>query len=107
MNSTEIINAIINGDADDNLEGIVAATRERGQAKGRAVFHTVKVGDQARLKNLRPKYLIGAPVTVIGKKSTRIEVEIDPEWLLHNPQAQRFGRGPITATPQMLDVVSG
>ena len=100
---TETITAILDGTFDDHLDDIRGALKERQTIKARTSFFTFKTGDKATLTNLRPKYLVGAPVTVVSKKQTRIAVVIDAEWLSRHPEC-RF-RGEITAKPDMLNPV--
>lgn len=101
-----VIRAIISGECDEHLDGVIGAVNDRRKIKARATFHTVKKGDRATLKNLRPKYMIGVPVIVESKAQTRINVKIDPEFLAANPGGVgRFsGYGTITCTPDMLDL---
>lgn len=106
MNSTDIISAIVSGDADDNLDGIAGALRDRQAAKARAVFHTVKAGDKVRLHNLRPKYMEGCTAIVVEHNRTRVVVTLDEETLARNFQAAaRYGRQRVTVTPQMIEVL--
>lgn len=104
----EIIDAILAGAADENLDAVTGAIKDRRAVKARSTFHTVKKGDRATLKNLRPKYMVGVPVIVESKAQTRINVKIDPEFLAANPGGVgRFsGYGVITCTPDMLDLTT-
>jgi hypothetical protein len=101
----EIIDAILAGHADENLDDIIAAVKDRRSMKSRALFHTIRPGAKAKLKNLRPKYLIGVPVVIVKKNQTRIECKIDPGYLAANPGAAgRFDTAPFSVTPDMLDL---
>lgn len=107
MNSTDIITAILSGDADDNLDGIISAARDRRGIKARAVFHTVKPGDKVRLQNLRPKYMEGCTAIVVSHNRTRVVVTLDEETLARNFQAAaRYGSRPVNVTPEMIEVLS-
>lgn len=99
MTASDIIRDIMKGDADDNLDGVLAAIRDRRQLAGRAAFHTLRAGDKVRLQNLRPKYLIGMTATVIRKNNTRIVVTLDEA-----PPGARF-HGEINALPSMLEKI--
>lgn len=101
-----VLNAILNGDVDDHFDAILGAVNDRRKIASRRLFHTIAINTKATLKNLRPKYMVGVPVVVVGKNQTRIEVKIDPEYLAANPHAGgRFDARPFTVTPDMLDVV--
>lgn len=106
--TTTLLADIIAGVHDDNLDNLIDAARNRQKALAQASFYTWKPGDKATLQNLRPKYMIGAPVTVVGKRKTRISVDIDADWIAAHPQArQRFGSGKsVGVTPDMLKAVT-
>ncbi len=76
MTTTEIVSAILNGEADGNLKGIVDATREREKYLGQSLFFTLKVGDRVRLTGGQ-KYLAGALATVTAKKQTKVVIDLD------------------------------
>lgn len=99
MNSTEIIQAVLRGDADDNLDGIADATRERRKTVAHASFFTYKPGDRVRLVNLRPKYLVGLEATVVRRNKSRIVVTLD-----NPPPGGRFS-GEVTASPNMIEAI--
>lgn len=73
--STDIISQIIGGDADDNLEGILAAVKERRDALARVTYHSLKVGDAVTITGAQ-KYLEGCPATVVEKNRTKVVVAI-------------------------------
>lgn len=102
-----IASEIIKGTYDDELEAISDAADERRHALSRSTFFDVKIGDRFTLKNLSPKYMTGAPVTVSGKRRTRIEVDIDSAWMDAHPQAKRrFGTGRrVGVTAAMLEPI--
>jgi hypothetical protein len=106
VESIDIIKAVLGGDADDNLDGVMDAVRDRQKLAGRAQFHELHSGDRVRLVNVRPRYLVGAPATIIEKKQTRISIKIDEEWLDRNPQAKARWSGSVTAPANMLERVS-
>jgi hypothetical protein len=80
MNSFEIIKKIVAGDLDADLNGIFNAARERlavvHHAEGRALFHTLKVGDRVRVIGGQ-KYLHGALGTVTEKRQTKVTIDLD------------------------------
>lgn len=101
--TTTLLADILTGVHDDNLDALSNAIDDRNKALNRASFYVWKPGDKATLHNLRPKYMIGAPVTIIGRKVSRIEVRVDQDWLDAHPQS-RF-RGVVTVQPDMLKAV--
>lgn len=105
--TTTLIADIILGTHDDTLDDLIDAARKRQKALAQASFYTWKFGDEATLQNLSPKYMVGAPCTVRSKRKTRIEVDIDADWMAAHPQARsRFGSGKgIAVTASMLKAV--
>lgn len=103
MNSASIIQAVLAGDVDDDLDGISGAINDRRRSlratQSRLVFHTLKPGDKVRLVNLRPKYLVGEIATVVRKNQTRVVVTLD------NPTLSGRFRGEVTAAANMLEKV--
>lgn len=98
---SEVVDSILAGNCDENLEAITGAVNDRRKRAARVEFLTCKPGDTGRLKNLRPKYMVGAPVTVVRKNQTRIVVTVDKEWLDRNG-GERF-RGTVTVQADMID----
>jgi len=76
-----IIEQIINGDLDADLDGISDALRERKKLKKSKTsalnMATIAVGDIVVLRNLKPKYVNGLRAKVVGKKRTKLEVELE------------------------------
>lgn len=77
MNPSEVITAALSGDLDDGLDGIIAACNERRVIVSRSLYHTLKVGDRVRFMNGRPKYMVGVEGTVVGKKQSKLVVDLD------------------------------
>lgn len=100
MTSTNIIVAIISGQADDNLNGIASAVVERKKALGAVTLHTIKPGHKVRLTGLRPRYMEGALATVVERRRTRVLVNLDPEWVRTHPNSRY--RGQVSVTPTMI-----
>lgn len=101
--ANSVIVDIVSGVHDDCLDAIVTAARDRQKAKAKASFYTVKPGATGRLTRCRPKYLNGAPFTVVKKRQTKISVNIDPDWLNNNPQAKGRWSGEVICPPEMLE----
>ena len=76
MDSNTIIDAVLDGAADDNLNGISQAVRQREKTVATRNAAKMKRGDSVRLcGNLSPKYLVGLEGTVDGPAvSSRIPV---------------------------------
>ncbi len=104
MNATEVITSIIKGEADENLDGVAAAVRDRQKAMASITLHTIAPGTRVRLGNLRPKYMVGATGTVLYRKQTRIQVKLDEDWVERFPQS-RFGGGEVAVTAGMITVL--
>lgn len=100
MNSFEIIKHIVAGDLDADLEGIANAARERQRttryADGRALFHTLKVGDRVKVIGGQ-KYLHGALGTVKAKRQTKVTVDLDE-------RRGKYHTG-VVCPPQLLEKV--
>lgn len=76
MNLSEIITAILSGDADENLNGVIEACQERRKTSARALFHTLRPGDRVRLIGGQ-KYLRGVLATVTSKGTKNVVVDLD------------------------------
>ena len=106
MNASDIANfraAIINGKADDQLDGIVQAVQYRKQELARKTSLNIVIGKtRVRVINqeLRPRYIIGAIGTVVGKKIKNLVVRFDEEYL----QTDRF-RGNVRIDPSWVEIV--
>lgn len=98
----DVLNAIRLGDFDDNLDALDDAITDRQHRHSRVTFATAKIGGTGTLKDLRPKYLIGAPVTVVGRAQTRLIVRIDPQWLAIHGTGKY--QGDVKVTPAMIDL---
>ena len=79
-NSMTIVEQIINGDHDAELQSIVEAVRERkklNRSKNTAIaMVSMKVGDIVVLKNLSPKYVNGLKAKIVEKKRTKFAVTL-------------------------------
>ncbi|HUW00909.1 MAG TPA: hypothetical protein VMW08_01030 [Acidimicrobiales bacterium] len=73
---TDILTAITNGAADENLDAVIATVKDRRQASARVTFNTLKVGDKVTISGAQ-KYLEGAPATVVEKKRTKVVIALD------------------------------
>lgn len=76
-----LIEDILNGKHDDELDEIYQAIRDRESVvrkkDAKVMMHKVEVGDKVRLKDLTPKRINGKVVEVVGKKRTRIAVDLE------------------------------
>jgi hypothetical protein len=99
MDGTSLIIAIVNGEFDDDLEGIQNACRQRQKVQGDINLMTLKPGTKVRLRGLSPKYLNGQTGVVSTKprRGKRISVTLD------NPVG-RF-RGAITPPASCVEVI--
>lgn len=95
----DIVAAIGKGEFDDDLQMI----RDALAARQQRIQPEPIVGGTGRLKQCNPKYLNGAPFTIVGINRTRVVVKIDTDWLAAHPQAQARWGGRVTCPTQMLD----
>jgi hypothetical protein len=81
MNSTEIISAIISGTADENLDGVVEAARDRAKALGAALKYTLRPGDKVKCtsRTIKPVRLRDASGTVKLVNRTTVTVDFTEE----------------------------
>lgn len=103
MKINELITSILSGDLDDDLDAIAESLVDRRKLVARSSFHVIKVGQQATLQNLSPKYLVGAPVTVVEKRQSRLVVRLPEDWLRAHPRASRYC-DTFIVKPEMLSI---
>jgi hypothetical protein len=79
--SSEIIECILTGQADEDLAGITAAVNERKREMSFKTASRLKKNDKIRVcGNISPKYLIGLIGTIAGEiRGARIPVTLGPE----------------------------
>lgn len=86
-----IIQQIMNGDFDNNLTDMVEAIQERRKLtrfqNNFIAMVDIKIGDTVVLKGLKPSYVNGLKAKVIGKKRTKLSIEI-----ISGQDTGRFGR---------------
>lgn len=102
ITADDIVTEILGGRVDADLAKIAHAVKQRRSIATRRTFQNAGPGAKATLQNLSPKYMVGAPVTIVSQNRTRIVVNIDDTWLAANPQATRWA-GNITVTHDMLN----
>jgi hypothetical protein len=96
MNPSDVITAALSGDIDEGLDGIIAACGERKKVLSRSLYYTLNIGDRVRFVNGRPKYMIGVHGTVVGKKQSKLVVDLDET-------RGRFGSKGILCPPSCLE----
>jgi hypothetical protein len=97
-----VLSGLISGAYDDHLDGLVEAAGDRRKALASSKFYTVKIGDTGTLENVNPKYLNGAPFTVVSKRRSKIEIKLDQAWLDKNWQAKQRWSGSVVCPPEYL-----
>jgi len=99
MDSTTIIEAIANGDADGFLDAIIETCRDRTTAMAKTKILMVKPGDKVVFNShANPKYLRGATATVVRRKDSKLVVTLDKD-------AGRFKAGrECNAPAEIIDV---
>lgn len=73
---------------------------KKGLIARRASAH-LKIGDRVRLKNIKPKYLDGAPGTITARNGTKFMVQIDPHY--NTRRYSHACRVPLTAVAPLED----
>lgn len=90
-----MIEAILSGKHDDELEAIDEAVHQRRKmirgANKAVAFATLQIDDKVRLKGLRPKYVNGMTAKVVDKKRTKLVVILD------KPTGRFMGRVTVPA----------
>ena len=85
MDKAQLINAVNDGDFDDDLQQIIAACQDRWKAVRIAKVRAANEGDDVRLDNLSPKYLTDYDATLINVKGKKVTVKLD--------STAKFGQG--------------
>ena len=95
-----VIDLILHGTLDDDLDNLTLAIRERKDTISRRSFYTINVGDKVNFISGRPKYLIGQTATVVAKKQKNLSIEFDDKQAV-----RKYGYGPVTCPPSMVEKV--
>ena len=97
--SEGIINSLLSGELDSELDEIQLAIKERRKliraTKAAGSMLSLKVGDRVTLHGLSPKRINGMEGKVVSKQRTRVTVMMD----------SGTGYGTITVPAQCLDKV--
>lgn len=81
---TNVVEMIIEGEADHALDEIADAVRQRQQTLSRINFATLQPEDKVRIVgNFRPRYLAGAVAEVVGKRITKVSIRF-PDDMDHD-----------------------
>lgn len=83
MSINTVVEAIISGDYDDDLNRIATAIHDRRDIVSRMKTSTISVGDKVKFNDrISPKYLIGNVVTVkkVNKKTVVCDFDVDAEF---------------------------
>jgi hypothetical protein len=65
---------------EDDCSYLLGLLVEKKRLIARRASAGLKVGDRVRLKNIKPKYLDGAPGTITARNGTKFTVMIDPHY---------------------------
>jgi hypothetical protein len=80
MDAIDIMDAIVGGSMDTQLDALAGAITDRRKAVAKRQLFELKPGDRVRVSGgIRPKYMIGAVGTVIRIGSARIDVQLDED----------------------------
>lgn len=73
-----LINDIITGVHDHNLDNVMDAVTERRKILSRVSFIELKIGDRVRFNDkVRPQYMRGITARVVDKKTSKVVVELE------------------------------
>lgn len=98
MNTQELISALLRGDYDNDLDAIRSVARDREKQLAAAHLYTLSVGDTVTInRSVRPKYLAGAPGTIVTHMGDKVQIRLDPAWLALNPRARRYDPCTVSA----------
>ncbi len=77
MPANDLVQAVLQGEADDDFNAVNAALRKRQSYLADIQASAFSEGTRVQLANLRPKYLIGLTGTVLRKEGQKFVVELD------------------------------
>lgn len=106
MNGKDIVNAIMNGKADDSLSEIMNAAHHRRKSVALIKSAEIKIGDRVRFTQIKPKYLEGSTGIVREKNIDKFEIELDDKFV--KMRASRYihpTKGTITAPISTVEVI--
>jgi hypothetical protein len=81
--STTLLDSIIGGAHDSDLDAIVGAIRDRQKILAARTVAAIKPGDTVRFSNeIRPRYLVGKTATVVkvNRQSVVVNCPADPAY---------------------------
>jgi uncharacterized protein YkvS len=90
MQSSDVLNAILAGACDDNIDAVYRAYKSRAktlsQMKAATAMATLKVGDIVRFgQDTKPARLRGLKGRVVKFNPTRVSIEmLDNQWESYN-----------------------
>lgn len=89
MGLSELLTAISNGEADENMDAVYDALKARTklnrQMKVDAVKRQIKAGSKVSISNIRPKRLNGMIGEVVNVKRTRATLHVEGEGTANYP----------------------
>lgn len=111
METSDLVEAILDGKYDDDLDTIQGALKDRWTIsraiRDKKALAQINVGDEVRTKNLSPKYLNGALAKVTegpaNSRSTRVSIKFQEPV---NPRiVKRYGTMPVRVPVGCLEKV--
>lgn len=103
MNTKDLLDSILRGEHDDNLDAIVGTVKDRRTALQTSTFRLIQVGATGTFGNTtRPAALRGAPFVVVQKNQKRVVVKLDPNYLITHPNLRKWS-GEFTSPVSILD----
>jgi sulfate adenylyltransferase subunit 1 (EFTu-like GTPase family) len=106
MNFPEVYTAILSGDLDEDLDGVVRAVNDRRRIMGDINSVTMKVGDKVQLQGLSPKSLnglVGHITKTPSGRSKRFDVKLLHEIVLRHRVTDVVHGIPVQCVVKMDD----
>lgn len=98
-----VADAIRGGEADGELDDVLAAVRERRKTLARRTVRNLDVGDTIRFTAaVRPTYLIGCEATVEQVNQATVRVAVVERDKL---RARRYGHGSFNCPVELIEQV--
>jgi len=99
----QLVEAILNGVADDNIDSLSAAIKKRREIKNSTKMFMINPGDKVIFnRSANPKYLQGITATVTKINKTTVSVDIpDDAWGARKYRGSKGVRTPISIVDKL------
>ncbi len=93
-----ILNEISNGEFDSMLDTIITSAQHRKKAVAINNVGLLSQGDEIKIRDCRPKYLVGQRATVVTVRGDKVEVRMG-----YMPGRPRFSEAVIAVPATMIE----